>query len=993
MLRKSWFVATVSAVLLAGSALAGTFGKVVSIGGAASDVALDEPRGVLYIADFTANRIEVMSLATKTIQTSINVLAQPSAISVSPDGHWLLIAHYGNIAAPGSPGNGLTLIDLRNNYAKQTFLLPDPPLGLAFGFDNRALVVTTTNFMLFDPASSSTQVLISIPAQAAKTIPQPTHSFPPNIVAASVGASGDGTWIYGFGDTLVFRYNVAFQSLTSFLYSSVPPLGPRAVSVAQDGSYAVTGWAMTDLKDRGFAEFPNPSGSLNIGGHAIDSVRGLIYSEVPQTLTDPPVLTVRDADNLTLRERLQLPEHLAGRAVLSSDRNTMYASSDSGVLIMQVGNLNLTPRLSASVEDLVFRGNFCDRTLATQSFVLADPGGAKVPFSITSSNPGVTVSPSSGTTSPSGTVITVHVDPNTFADTKGTVAVQLSFNSSMATNIPANVRVLVNSREPNQRGTFINIPGKLVDMINNPTKDEFYVLRQDKNQILVYNGSNNTPKATLRTCTMPMSMAITWDRTKLLVGCNNAQIMSVFDLNSLQALEPIDTNSNYVQSVASSAKATLAMMRNAGGEQPQIHSVDLNNLTTSKYTRLGVYENKLPLNTVLAPAPNGASILMASNDGSVMLYDATVDTFTISRKDFPSLAGSYAASAYGTYVIGNMIFDSSLVQTGTIQPTNGLASSFLFVDQNGLFISAPDSASPGVLERVSTADGTGFVPTGVVEAPLLGGGSSAFTRTLLMVASHSEIVALTTSGVTILPPQYDAAVAAPFISNVVSAADFNSPVAPGGLMSVLGTNLSGTNQATSEVPLPTVINDSCLTVNGAPVHMMFVSPAQVNAQMPALALGNVALVMHTPGGVSNTFFLTVPSGSPAVFLVGTAGSPITVPAVVRFSNGLIVTSTNPVHRDDILTIYLTGLGATNPPVADGAPAPLNPLSQTLITPSVSIGGDGCPVLFSGLVPGYVGLYVLNISVPSSTPQGLSVPLTITLGDTTYSQSVRVVQKD
>ena len=86
------------------------------------------------------------------------------------------------------------------------------------------------------------------------------------------------------------------------------------------------------------------------------------------------------------------------------------------------------------------------------------------------------------------------------------------------------------------------------------------------------------------------------------------------------------------------------------------------------------------------------------------------------------------------------------------------------------------------------------------------------------------IVALTTSGVTVLPFNYDAAVAIPTINSVVSAADLNSPAAPGGLIAVLGTNLSGTNQATSEVPLPTVINDSCLTVNGQPVHMMFVSP-------------------------------------------------------------------------------------------------------------------------------------------------------------------------
>ena len=149
--------------------------------------------------------------------------------------------------------------------------------------------------------------------------------------------------------------------------------------------------------------------------------------------------------------------------------------------------------------------------------------------------------------------------------------------------------------------------------------------------------------------------------------------------------------------------------------------------------------------------------------------------------------------------------------------------------------------------------------------------------------------------------------------------------------------------------------------------------------------------MHTPGGVSNTFNLTLLSTAPAVFHSAVAGDVTNLPTVIRFTNGLVVTATNPVHRGDILTIYLTGMGAVNPPVPDGSPAPSSPLSTTVITPDVHIGGTGLPVLFSGLVPGYVGLYVINVSVPDSTPEGLSVPLTITQGDFIYSQNVRVVQ--
>src|SRR5260370_40771345 len=82
--KSNWWI-IVLAASMAALAWGGTFGNVVSIGGHASDLALDEARGVLYIANFTANRVEVMSLATNAIQTSINAAAQPSGVAPSPD--------------------------------------------------------------------------------------------------------------------------------------------------------------------------------------------------------------------------------------------------------------------------------------------------------------------------------------------------------------------------------------------------------------------------------------------------------------------------------------------------------------------------------------------------------------------------------------------------------------------------------------------------------------------------------------------------------------------------------------------------------------------------------------------------------------------------------------------------------------------------------------------------------------------------------------------
>jgi uncharacterized protein (TIGR03437 family) len=989
-MRKSTILALAGLLLMTGAASAGTFGQVVPIGGAAADVALDESRGRLYIANFTGRRIDVMSLATRNITTSISVAAQPSSISVSPDGRWLVAAHYGNNGTTASATNAVTLIDLRNNNSKQTFALANPPLGLSFGVDNRALIVTTKDFILFDPTLGTTEIVRTIQEEATKALPQPKQTFPPQVTQASVGASPDGRFIWGFADTLIFKYDVLNRSTISMNYIATPTLGPRVVSVSADGSRAAMGWTLVDTINqqvRFHTSFEAPLGNLSIGGHLFDPARGLIYSEVPKTLTDPPVLTVRDADNLTKRERFQLPEHIAGRAVLSADGINMYAASDSGVMVLPVGKLNTQPRLETSVEDLVFRGDFCNRDTATQSFILRDPGGNRVPFTISSSNSGVRLSPSSGVTP---AVIKVTVDPNSFASQKGTVVVDLTITSETGVNIVKPVRVLVNSREPDQRGTIVNVPGDLSDVLADPSKDQYYLLRRDQNQVLVFDGANNTLKTTLRTCSEPTTMAITYDRRYLLVGCRMTSLVSVFDLETLQPSTSIDVPNSGIKSIAVSAGAILAVAFDHTDASYGIYRLNMISRSGARLPDLGVWENKVVEHTVAVASSNGASIMFASGDGSVLLYDANVDAFTVSRKDFTSLNGPYAASSFGDYVIGNRLFNSSLVPVKTIQPINGTPSGFAFVDQNGFFVSAPDASSAGVISRVTTATGVGIRPTRIAESTILPTIAEPFTHTLAPLYSRGTIIALTVSGVTVLPAGYDASVASPNIARVVSAADGVSSVAPGGLFSIYGTSLSPTNVATKEIPLPTALGDSCLTVNGQPVPMIFVSPSQINGQMPYQTVGNVTLIVHTPGGVSDNYNLTVPSTAPAIFRADvTPGAPF--PTVVRAANNLMVTDSNPVHRNDVLVIYLTGLGKVTPFVENGRPAPSETLATTLVDPEVNIGGVGMPVLFSGLTPGQVGLYQLNVTVPGNAPRGLGIPLNIVQGGITHTVNVRVVE--
>jgi uncharacterized protein (TIGR03437 family) len=1072
MLRKSWLWAMTGAVLMAGSALAGVFGTVIPIGGEGADLALDEARGVLYIADLTANRIDVMSLANNQIQTSINVPAQPSSLSISQDGHWLLVARYGNNTPPATSQNGLTLIDLTNHYAQQNFALGSAPLGVSFGVDGNALVVTTAEFMTFSPSLGTTNTIISIQAAAGQAIPVPAVNFPPNITGASLAVSADYTAIYGLGtsggQSLEFYYDVIHHTPHYAQYISSPPMGPAAVSVARDGSFAVMGWvrfnqALQDTAEYGTPGNP-PAGVFNLGGHAVDSANNVIYSEVAlgtgitsngQNLT--PLLQVLSADNLTLLDTLSIPENLAGKAVIKSDSSVIYALSSSGVTILPVGSLNKSPRLRASTQTVLFLDNFCTTSSTTQTFTLSDPGGNHTDFKISSSNPGVTVSPASGVTP---AVITVSVNPNAFLAQNGTTNVTLLISSGLSVDTPSgiSVTVLVNAPQPSQRGNIVNIPGSLVDLLADNTRVQYYVLRQDTNQVLVFNGTNNTQIAALRTCTYPMSMAETFDGNKLVVGCDRAHIMSVFDLNALQPLTSVDTGSGYVQSVAMSNGMNLAVMRNGTGGPPFIASVDLILNTATELSTLGVYKNQLSSNnTVLASSPNGATILVASTDGNVMLYDANVNSFTSSRQDFTSLVGPYAASAFGQYVVGSYLLNSSLAPVATLTTESDQPSGFVFVGQTGYLTAAPNTFSPGVVQGVTLADGGAIKPTAMVEAPLLAGvpptattglvcnttttttttGSTqkqtcqtglqvttiscttstgttggttntsstcttnivtltqppnTFSRSLIMLVDGSELVNLTTSGLVILPPGYAASLPPPQINAVVSGADFKSPAAPGGLISVFGSSLSPTNLATSTIPLPTALANSCLTVNGQPIPLIFVSPTQVNAQMPFQAIGNVVMVVHTPAGVSTNFNMVVPPTAPAVFQSGSAGPLTDLPTVVREATNLLVTSSNPVHLGDMLVIYLTGMGAVSPVVPNGNPSPQNPLAMAITPPQVTLGGVSLSVEFAGLAPGEVGVYQINAIVPTNAPQGLNVPLVVSQdGSTQTINNLRVVQ--
>jgi uncharacterized protein (TIGR03437 family) len=247
--------------------------------------------------------------------------------------------------------------------------------------------------------------------------------------------------------------------------------------------------------------------------------------------------------------------------------------------------------------------------------------------------------------------------------------------------------------------------------------------------------------------------------------------------------------------------------------------------------------------------------------------------------------------------------------------------------------------------------------------------------------------ALTASGLSIIPlASTTNAASRPSINfgGVVSLADYTTPLAAGGLAAIFGKNLGTT--ATAGAPLPDVVGGTCVTLNNQPLPLAMVSPGQINAQIPVgLAAGKYPLVVRSIGNkvASSSTTVTVSTYAPAV-MMGTGGQ-----AAILHSDGSFVTSQNPANRDEELTIFATGLGPTHgSTVVSGQASPTSPLAVTN-TVAVFFGDplykQGAIIVdWSGLAPGLVGVYQINVTVPGFHISGSSLPVTLQAGGVSSS---------
>ncbi|HZT39178.1 MAG TPA: IPT/TIG domain-containing protein [Bryobacteraceae bacterium] len=238
---------------------------------------------------------------------------------------------------------------------------------------------------------------------------------------------------------------------------------------------------------------------------------------------------------------------------------------------------------------------------------------------------------------------------------------------------------------------------------------------------------------------------------------------------------------------------------------------------------------------------------------------------------------------------------------------------------------------------------------------------------------------------------------------VLNGASFakGQAVSPGELVSIFGTDLASSTAQADSVPLSTTLANVNVSFNGVAAPLLYVSPTQINAQMPWDALpsginAGVADVVVTRAGVKSAAqMVQVRPSAPGIFSIPPgAGYAIAINAdgsVAAPPGAIPGIATRPAKVGDVIMILATGLGPVDSPISNGA-ASSDKLRRTTTTPVVLIGGQPAQVLFSGLSPQFTGVNQVNVVVPDVTA-GDKLPLQMQMdGVTTTDQVVIAVTR-
>jgi uncharacterized protein (TIGR03437 family) len=210
-------------------------------------------------------------------------------------------------------------------------------------------------------------------------------------------------------------------------------------------------------------------------------------------------------------------------------------------------------------------------------------------------------------------------------------------------------------------------------------------------------------------------------------------------------------------------------------------------------------------------------------------------------------------------------------------------------------------------------------------------------------------------------------------AGIVNAASSAPATAPGALISIYGSNLAGGNLSASAIPLDTKLGGTTVSINGIAAPLLFVSPGQINLQVPYEVQPGPAKVVIQAGGLqSPAVNFDVAATGPGVFTVQQTDHVV----AQNLPDFTLNSAQAPALPGQYVTLYVTGQGAVDNAVATGAAASGSPLSRPLAPVQVQIGGQAADIQFAGLAPGFVGLLQINVKIPNLAAGDQTVDVSI-----------------
>ena len=1027
-----------------------TFGTRVAVLGGAADIVLDEARGRIYLTQSLQNVVQVYSLQQQTFLTPIPTDQTPLSAALSSDGNFLYVTCYNSSTLDVIDLNALAVTANVALPAKPEGVAAGNDGRVLLTTSGNGTGATSNLLLLYDPTvTPATLASISL----APSAPTPPTLPPPSgraflATTSQLRATRDGSFIVGINQVnatsvAVFVYEAASDTV---LQSRVVPGTSTVLAISDDGSRFICGpdlfdtMTLTVLAQANLANAPypiDPSTNFNLnssyGGGVFSPDGQTLYAayDVTPSQTPPAAFSVgqlmlTDPDNLLIRMGFQLPENLDGKMVITADGNTIYALSDSGFTVLPVGSISQGPLALLSGTVVLLTNDQCGVTAQTASATVAlnNPGKGQVTATaqLLTTNQASPATAPGARPSPSGLVFNFN---SAAARSLGTISPPADFQiqSPQALNIPNRVRVYENNRNSEAVGTILPLPlGNVTgeafpDLLFDQGRQRIYIANKGLNRVEVYDLQQQALLAPIKVGQLPVSLALSPDGSALYVANSGGESISIVDPDQMQAIGrvvfpplPFNSNANLATPVAIAAglSGPLILMTNGTGANGTLWRVVGNSALPRGASLVLGNTNSVPVASTMAATPGAEYILLATNSGTAYLYDATADDFVATRQVSTTTATGYvgpvAAGPKGQYFVVNGTVLNQALTPATAAGAPRLVSAVAPAGNGSYAIFSPPPAAgaaattavPTVL-LLNTTTGNASLNVSALEGPITQvsatGRAAISGRTMAIDTGGGNAYVVTISGLSIisLTPASPANQPQPSPKGAVSLASYQLPVAANGLISIFGQNLAATSTPSAS-PLPLVSGGTCVTLNNLPLPLLYTSPGQINAQIPPnLAPGTYPLVVRSIANqaASPSQQLTVSKYAPAV-VVDENGQ-----IALFHADGRYVNQDNPANRDEPLTMYAVGLGpTTGGAVTAGEPSPANPPAVTgpvqVFFGNPSWTQAAIIVDWSGLAPGLVGVYQLNLRVPGFHINGNTLPVMLRVGSVDSPTSGPVV---